>query len=95
MLENITNKVVTSLSNNILSTSSFALQESSEQTSDDRQTSSSDYLHAKEERTLLDEDKGLERNLFKERPDELAAGHRMISYPNYGQAFHPNFDTVV
>jgi hypothetical protein len=43
-------------------------------------TKSSDYLYAKEERTLSDtEDKGIERNLFKERPDG-PAGHRMISY---------------
>ena len=50
---------------------------------------------AKEERTLSHpEDKGIERNSFKERPD-VPAGHKMISYPNCGQAFHPNFDTIV
>ena len=48
-----------------------------------------------EERTLSDpEDKGVERNSFKERPD-VPAGHNMISYPNCGQAFHPNFDAEV
>jgi hypothetical protein len=41
------------------------------------------------------EDKGIERNLFKKRPDVPAAGHRMISYPHRGQAWHPNFDEVV
>jgi hypothetical protein len=40
------------------------------------------------------EDKGIERNSFKERPD-IPAGHRMLSYPYSGQAWHPNFDTVV
>ena len=95
MLENITNKVVINLNENNLSISSSQQNESSEQNSDDM-LKSSDYLHAKEERTLSDpEDKGLERNLFKERPDELAAGHKMISYPNCGQAFHPNFDELV
>ena len=95
MLENITNKVVTNLSDNISSMSSFAQKESSEQNSDDMRTSS-DYLYAKEERTLSDpEDKGIERNSFKERPDVPAAGHRMISYPYSGQAWHPNFDEVV
>jgi hypothetical protein len=89
ILENITNKVVTSLSNTISSMSSFAQKESSEQNSDNKRT------FAKEERTLSDpKDKEIERNSFKERPD-VPAGHRMISYPNCGQAFHPNFDTVV
>ena len=69
MLENITNKVVTNLSDNISSMSSFAQKESSEQNSDDM-LMSSDYLYAKEECTLSDpEDKGIERNLFKERSD--------------------------
>ena len=53
----------------------------------------SDYLHAKEER-MDPEDKGVERNLFKERP-YVSAGHRMIYYPYRGQSWHPNFDTVV
>ena len=89
MLENITNKVVTSLSDNISSMSSFALKEPSEPNSDNILT------FAKEERTLSDpEDKRVKRNLFKERPD-VPAGHRMISYPNCGQAFHPNFDELV
>ena len=53
---------------------------------------SSDYLYAKEERTLSNtEDKGIERNLFKERPDVLAAGHRMKFYSYSGQAWHPQF----
>ena len=38
MLENITNKVITNLSDNISSMSSFALKESSEQNSDDMRT---------------------------------------------------------
>ena len=60
-------------------------KESSEQNSDNIRT------FAKEERTLLDpEDKGIERNLFKEHPD-VPVCYRMISYPNFGQAFHPNF----
>jgi len=69
--------------------SSFAQKESSEQNSDDMRTL------VKEEHTLSHpEDKGIERNSFKERPD-VPAGHKMISYPNCGQAFHPNFDTIV
>ena len=57
MLENITNKVVTNLSDNISSMSSFPQKESSEQNSDDMRMSSA-YLYAKEERTLSDtEDK--------------------------------------
>ena len=84
LLENITNKVATNLSDNLSLMSSLAQKESSEQNSDDMRT------FAKEERTLLDsEDKGIERNLFKERPDVLEA------YPNCGQAFHPNFDAEV
>jgi hypothetical protein len=83
MLENITNKLVTDLSDNISSMSSFALKEPSEQNLDD----------TAEERTDP-EDKGIERNLFKERPD-VQAGHRMIYYPYRRQAWHPNFDTVV
>ena len=71
--------------------SPFAQKESSEQNSDDMRTSS-DYLYAKEERTLSEpEDKEIERNSFIERPD-VPAGHRMISYPYRGQACHPNFD---
>jgi hypothetical protein len=53
MLENTTNKVVTDLSDNIPSLSSFAQKESSEQNSDDKRTLS-DYLYVKEERTLSD-----------------------------------------
>ena len=95
MLENITNKVVTTLSDNISSMSSFALKEPLQQKSDNMQTASSDYLYAKEERILSNpEDKGIERSLFKE-PSEVLADHRMISYPNCGQAFHPNFDELV
>ena len=47
----------------------------------------------KEERTDP-EDKGIERNSFKE-PSDVPAGHRIISYPYKGQAWHPNFDMVV
>jgi predicted transcriptional regulator len=90
MLENITNKVVTNLSDDISFMSSSTQRESAEQNSDDMRT------FAKEERTLSDtEDNGIERNLFKERNDVLSAGHRMISFPYRGQAWHPNFDTVV
>ena len=53
MLEKITNKVVTVLSDDIPSVSSFAQKESSELNSDDTRVSS-DYLYAKEERTLSD-----------------------------------------
>ena len=89
MLDNITNKVVINLNENNSSISSFPQKESSEQNSDNIRTI------AKEECTLSDpEDKGIERNSFNERPD-VPAGHRMISYPHYGQARHPNFDTVV
>ena len=78
------------MNDNNSSMSSFPQKESSEQNSDDMRT------FAKEERTLSDpEDKGIERNSFKERPDVPAAGHRMISYPYSGQAWHPNFDAVV
>jgi hypothetical protein len=89
MLENITNKVVINLNENNSSISSFLQKESSEQNSDNKRN------FAKEERTLSDpKDNEIERNLFKERPD-VPAGHRMISYPNCGQAFHPNFDAQV
>jgi hypothetical protein len=89
MLENITNKVVINLNENNSSIPPFPQKESSEQNSDNIRT------FTKEERTLSDpEDKGIERNSFKERADVPAAGHGMISYPNCGQAFHPNFDTV-
>ena len=92
MLENITNKVVTNLSDNISSMSSFAQKELSELNSNDMRTSS-DYLYAKEERTLSNtEDKGIERNSFKERPDVPA--HRLKFYPYSGQAWHPNFNEV-
>jgi predicted transcriptional regulator len=87
MLENITNKVVTNLDDNISSVSSFAQKESAEQNSDDTRT------FAKEE-GMDPEDKGVEKNLFKERPD-VQAGHRRIYYPYRGQAWHPNFDTVI
>jgi hypothetical protein len=61
---NITNKVVTSLNDNVSSMSSFVQKEPSEQNSDDIRT------FAKEERTLSDpEDRDIERNLFKELPD--------------------------
>lgn len=95
MLEKITNKVVTVLSDDIPSVSSFAQKESSELNSDDTRVSS-DYLYAKEERTLSDtKDKGIERNLFKGYPDVPAASHRMIPFPYRGQAWHPNFDADV
>ena len=89
MLENIANKVVTKLSDNIPSMLASDQNESLEQNLDDMRTL------VKEEHTLSHpEDKGIERNSFKERPD-VPAGHKMISYPNCGQAFHPNFDTIV
>jgi hypothetical protein len=89
-LENITNKVVINLNENNLSISSFAQKELLEQNSDDM-LMPSDYLHAKEERTLSDpEDREIERNSFKERPDLLVK-----FYPYRRQAWHPNFDTVV
>jgi hypothetical protein len=95
MLENITNRAVTNLSDNISSMSSFAQKESSEPNLDDMQTSSSAYLYDKEECTLSDpEDKEIERNLFKERPD-LLAGHKMKFYSYSGQSRHPNFDADV
>ena len=57
---------------------------------------SSDYLYAKEKRTLSDtEDKGIERNLLNEYSDLPAAGHRMILFPYRGQAWHPNSDAEV
>ena len=94
MLENITNKVITSPSDNISSTSPSAQKELSEQNSDDMRASS-DYLCAKKECTLSEpEDKEIQRNLFKERPD-VPAGHRMLYYPYSGQAWHPNFDAEV
>lgn len=94
MLENISGKVITNLSENNLSISSFPQKESSEQNSGDMLMPSA-FSYTKEERTLSDpDDKEIERNSFNERPD-VSAGHRMISYPNCGQAFHPNFDTVV
>jgi hypothetical protein len=87
MLENITNKAVINLSDNVIYTSSFAQKESSEQNSDDMRT------FAKEERTLSDrEDNGIEGNSIKEHPD-MPAGHRMIFFPYRGQAWHPNFDS--
>ena len=93
MLENITNKVVTNLSDNISSMLPFAQNESSEQNSDDVLMSSA-ASYSKEEHTLSDtEDKGIERNSFKEFPDIPA--HRMISYPYRGQPCHPNFDAGV
>ena len=94
MLESVTNKVVTNLSDNLSSTSSFAQKETSEQNSEDMLTSS-DYLYAKE-RTLSDtEDKGIERNSFKELSDLPADNHRIIFHPHEGQAWHPNFDVEV
>jgi maltodextrin utilization protein YvdJ len=54
---------VINLNENNSSISSFLQKESSEQNSDNKRN------FAKEERTLSDpEDKGVERNLFKERP---------------------------
>jgi chromosome segregation ATPase len=87
MLENITNKVVTNLSDSVSSMSSLAQKDSSEQNLDDTRT------FAKEERTDP-EDKGIERNSFKECPN-TPAGHRVISYPYREQAWHPNFDAEV
>jgi hypothetical protein len=79
MLENISNKAVTNLSDNISSMSSFALKKPSERNSDNKRN------FAKEERTLSDpRDKEIKRNSFFEHPD-----------PNCGQAFHPNFDAKV
>ena len=52
-----------------------------------------DDTFAKEEAERILKTK-IERNLFKEHPD-LQAGHRMISFPYRGQAWHPNFDTEV
>lgn len=51
MLENITNKVITSLSDNISSISPFTLEESSEQNLNEIQISSA-FSYAKEEHTL-------------------------------------------
>ena len=85
MIENITNKVVINLNENnssILSPPTKRIVRTEFR-----------YIRtfAKEERILLDpEDKGIERNSFKEHPD-VPACYRMISYPNFGQAFHPNF----
>ena len=94
MLENITNKAVTKLSDKISSMTSFVQKETSEQNSDDMQTSS-DYLYAKEP-TLSDPKGGeIERNSFKELPDVPAAGHRIIPYPYRGRAWHPNLDAEV
>ena len=88
MLENITNKVVINLNENNSSISSFPQKESSEQNS----SMSSAFSHVKADCTLSDtEDKEIERNLFKERPD-VPAGHSMISFSSRGQAWHPNFD---
>ena len=57
---------------------------------------SSASAYVKEECTLSDpEDKGIERNLFKERRDVLSADHRMKFYPYSRQAWHPNFDAEV
>jgi hypothetical protein len=87
MLQNITNKIVTKLSDNIPSMPPFAQKESSEQNLDDPRT------FAKEEH-MNPEDKGIERNSIKEHLDVPAAGHRMISFPYSEQAFHPNFDKI-
>jgi hypothetical protein len=85
MLENITDKAVTNLSDNIPPISSFMQEESSEQKSDDMRTSS-DYLHAKEESAMSDpEDKKIEGNHLKECPD-VPVGNRMIFYPLRGQS---------
>jgi hypothetical protein len=82
--EQLYKKMLENITNNVV----INLNENNSSISSSQQKESS-------ERTLSDpEDKGLERNLFKERPD-VQAGHRMISYPNYGQAFHPNFDAEV
>jgi hypothetical protein len=62
-----------------------------------RLLSNSDNIRtfAKEERTLSDpEDKGIERNSFKERPD-VPASHRIKFYPYSGQSWHPNFGVEV
>jgi hypothetical protein len=50
-------------------------------------------LDFKEEHKLFEpEDKDIERNSFKERPD-VQPGFRMEAYPHVRQAWHPNFDT--
>ena len=85
IVANITNGTVTNLSDNISSMSSVMQKESSEQNSDDMQTASSDYLYGKEECTLS----------HPEDVTDVPAGHRVISYPHWEQAFHPNFDEVV
>jgi predicted transcriptional regulator len=94
MLENIANKVVTNLSDDISSVSSFAQKEPSEQNWDPVHMSAA-YLYAKEERTSFEpEDKDIEtakKQSFKERPD-VQASFRMGSYPRVGQARHPNLD---
>jgi hypothetical protein len=91
MLENITNRVVTSLSDNISSVSAFVEKVPSEHNRDDGQMSAA-YLDFNEEHKLFKpEDKDIERNSFKERPD-VQAGFRRGAYPHVGQAWHPNFE---
>ncbi len=93
MLENITNKAVTNLSDNISSVSSFAQKESSEQKSDESQTSSAHFC-TKEEPTMYNpEDNEIKRNSSNEPPN-ISASIEMIPYPYRGQAWHPNFDSA-
>lgn len=92
ILENITNKVVKSLGDNISYQSAFAQKESSEQKIDDLQTSSA-YFCTKEESTSYNpENKEIKRNSYKEPPN-ISASIEMIPYPYRGQAWHPNFDS--
>jgi len=93
MLENFTNKVVKSLSDNISCQSEFARKQSSEQKADDLRTSSA-YFCTKEESTLYNpEDNEIKRNSYKEPPN-ISANIEMIPYPYRGQAWHPNFESA-
>jgi hypothetical protein len=91
-VENLTNEVITNLSDNKSSVLSSSIQkELSEQNRDNVQMSASN-LHFKEEHTLFHpEDKGLEGN-SSEEPSEVQHGYRMVPFPYKGQAVHPNFD---
>jgi hypothetical protein len=86
MLENITNKIVTNLSDNESSMSSFPPRVSAEQNRDSVQIS------IKEERTFSEpEDNDIERNSFKVHEVQAEASYRMGSYPHRGQVY-PNFE---
>ena len=93
MLENITNKVVKSLSQEVSYQSEFTQKESSEQKSDESQTSSAHFC-TKEEPTMYNpEDNEIKRNSSNEPPN-ISASIEMIPYPYRGQAWHPNFDSA-